>query len=125
MQLVNFGTRILQSNRTNANVVLSANIYVMLMNLFSEHQHADDKIQNEPTVITSLCQTLLSENTDCIFNRRMNLSTLWSICKSDHYADESSCTVIFEYYSLIFQNIYNKHEMIWIHSFFVKKYYTI
>jgi len=110
MQLVGFCAWILQNNHKSSNIVLSANIYVMLLSVFSEQQHAYEKIQNEPTVITCLCQTLLSENTDCMFKRRMNLSILWNICKSDHYADTSSCTVIFEYCLLIFQSIDNKQE---------------
>jgi len=110
MQLVDFCARILHNNHTNAHVVLSANIHVMLLNVFSKYQHADDKIQNEPTVITFLCQTLLSENAACVLKRRTNLFIFWSICKSDHYADASSCIVIFEYRLLIFQNIYNKHK---------------
>ena len=70
MQLVDFCARILHNNHTNDHVVLSANIHVMLLDVFSKYQHADDKIQNEPTVITFLCQTLLSENTACLYKRR-------------------------------------------------------
>jgi len=65
MLLVAFCIQILENNHTNGNVVLSANIHVMLLNTFSEHQHADDRIQRQPAVITSLCQ----KNTNSTFER--------------------------------------------------------
>jgi len=110
MQLVAFCTRILENNHKNGIVVVSATIHVMLLTIFSEYQHADDINQKQPAVITFLCQTLLSENTNNTFKSRTNLSLFWNICNSEHYADESSCRVILAYCLIFFQDINNKNE---------------
>jgi len=110
MQLVEFCTRILENSNKNGNFVLSATIHVILLAIFSEYQHADDKNQQQPAVITSMCHTLVSENTENTVKRRMNLSIFWNICHTEHYANESSCREIFAYCLLLFQNLNNKNE---------------
>jgi len=110
MKLVAFCTQILDNNHANGHVVLSASIQVILLAIFSEYQHADDRIQRQPAVITFLCQTLLSENTNNTLKRRMNLSIFWNICHSEHYADESSCRAILAYCLIFFRNLNNKIE---------------
>ena len=110
MQLVAFCTRILENNLKNDNVVLSATIQSTLLAIFSEYQHANDANQQQPVIITFLCQTLLSENTKYTFKRRMNLSIFWNICDSEHYADESSCKEILAYCLMILKKLNHTNE---------------
>ena len=110
MQLVEFCTRILENNTKNGKFVISATIQVILLAVFSEYQHADDENQQQPAVITSMCQSLLSENTENTCKRRMNLSIFWNICNTEHYSSKSSCRQILSYCLLLFQNLINKNE---------------